>query len=303
MKHVTLIAAIGLVFTCGSSRAQSAQEVTPSIEVTITFADEGTHSVAWLEAVRVFGEDAAARAAQERRPASPLESGWVSLIEDRAVVWESMADSLHVPFAGVPPPASVLVLVGRAGGRDAFTFSSSGMGFDVSELAEIYGDAYEVVNQSRIDRFFAHEYTHLLHKAWQRAHQPHLDTPLERALWECLVEGLGNYRSLSARWVDDAGSLTPHARRVLERLQVTFVERIAAMQHASDAEAEHLMEGISTGPFDEKWGALTVALWLAEEARGDDARLRKWVDAGPRGVLTLARTYLPENLRAMLPSD
>ncbi len=53
--------------------------------------------------------------------------------------------------------------------------------------------------------------------------------------------------------------------------------------------------------FDQKWGALTVALWLAQEAKGDDHHLQKWVEAGPSDVLTLAQKYLPEDLKGEMP--
>lgn len=127
-----------------------------------------------------------------------------------------------------------------------------------------------------------------------------LDTPFEAALWACLTEGVGNYRSLSRKWVTKSGELTPHAETVLARLQPVFVERLAALRHADDAEAPALLRGLSMGPFQEKWGALTVALWLAQEAKGNDANLQKWVAAGPAGVLRLAEKYLPEELQTRI---
>jgi len=84
-------------------------------------------------------------------------------------------------------------------------------------------------------------------------------------------------------------------------LQPIFVERLAALEHATEAEAAKLMEGLSSGPFEKKWGALTTALWLAQEARGDDRHLRKWVEAGPFGVVELAQKYLPAQLKTQAP--
>jgi hypothetical protein len=91
--------------------------------------------------------------------------------------------------------------------------------------------------------------------------------------------------------------LTPHAREVLARLEPIFVERLSALPYANEKDIPNLMQGLSMGPFDRKWGALTVALWLAQEAAGDDRNLQKWVEAGPTGVLSLAEKYLPEELR------
>jgi len=72
---------------------------------------------------------------------------------------------------------------------------------------------------------------------------------------------------------------------------------MSALAHVTEAEAAPLMTGLSSGAFEQKWGALTVALWLAQEAKGDDRNLQKWIVAGPSGVLTLARQHLPENLK------
>ena len=44
-------------------------------------------------------------------------------------------------------------------------------------------------------------------------------------------------------------------------------ERLAALEHATEDEAAALLNGLSSGPFDQKWGALTVALWLAVTVR------------------------------------
>lgn len=194
------------------------------------------------------------------------------------------------------------ILLGNQGGNDAFVAGDDVIGFDLSRLLALYGVASAPGNSDRIDRFFAHEYTHIAHKAWRRNAGLLLTTPLEQALWACLTEGLGNYRSLSSRWRDDQRRLTPHAVETLERLQPEFTVRIAALAHATGSEADALMEGLSMGPFEQKWGALTVALWLAREAQDGDAALRYWVERGLPGVLELARKHLPAEPAARLPS-
>lgn len=65
--------------------------------------------------------------------------------------------------------------------------------------------------------------THILHKAWQRQHPVEVHTALEYALWDCLVEGLGNYRSLSRSWVSAEGELTERAEDILAELAPIFV--------------------------------------------------------------------------------
>ncbi len=290
--------------SASEASAQRGVHLLPPIPVTVALGVEadGTVTDAWVDAIRGWHDgEALGDVLREQHAMSDEEAGWAALIHSRAAAWSAMTDSLRLPFGGVVPPEAAYVLLGNVGGQDAFTPSDSTIGFDLRRLSDLYGAASASENADRIDRLFAHEFTHLLHKAWREEHEPLVTSPLDRALWDCLVEGLGNYRSLSARWLEDEGDLTPHAREVLTRLQPIFAERLAALQHASDAEASVLMEGLSSGPFDQKWGALTVALWLALESRGDDRRLRRWVDAGPRGVLTLARTYLPPDLQGRVP--
>ena len=209
-----------------------------------------------------------------------------------------------IPFGRVELPDTIQIVLGNTGGEDAFTPTASRIAFDLSRLEANYGAATSAINQDRIDRFFAHEMTHLLHKAWARGRAISLDapqhSPLEAALWDCLSEGLGNYRSLSAKWVSADGELTTLAEETLSKLQPVFVERMIGLASASDADVERLMDGLSSGPFAEKWGALTSALWLAQEAKGDPAGLRPWVEAGPRGILALAQRHLPEDLARRL---
>jgi hypothetical protein len=74
------------------------------------------------------------------------------------------------------------------------------------------------------------------------------------------------------------------------------VERLEKLAHATAEEESALTAGLSQGPFRKKWGALPVALWLAEESRGDDRALRAFVSSGSSGVLDLAQR-LPRGSR------
>lgn len=266
------------------------------------YLEDGSVSPSWLDAIKYHRRNQeTSLPAFIKRKLQPEEILWVELIKTRVSVWSGMIDSLRIPFGSIKPPGLVTVLIGNQGGDDAFVFADSIICFDLSMLNQVYGSASKSQNQDRIDRFFAHEFTHLLHKAWRKELPVNLDSPLNTALWECLTEGLGNYRSLSGRWVDENGELTLHALETLNRLQPVFVERISALDHATEEEAKVLMSGLSMGRFDQKWGALTVALWLAREAGGDDSNLKKWVDSGPAGILQLARKYLPDNLKESMP--
>jgi hypothetical protein len=265
-------------------------------------SEDGAVTSEWVEAIRQrHDEEALSAILASKKRLSDEEALWAGLVKRKVSTWLTMIDSLQIPFQAVTPPDTVAILLGNQGGEDAFVNADTTICFDLSKLHSYYGSASTTANSSRIDRFFAHEFTHLLHKAWRKKHGLELKSPFEFALWECLTEGLGNYRSLSEKWTLAGGKLTPHAQEVLSRLQPIFVERLSALEHANDEEAAPLLKGLSMGPFDQKWGALTVALWLAQEAKGDDHNLQKWVEAGPEGVLKLAQKYLPEDLKREMP--
>jgi hypothetical protein len=115
-------------------------------------------------------------------------------------------------------------------------------------------------------------------------------------------EGLGNLRSLSETWVGPGGALAPLARETLAELEPVLVERLAALAVARPEQEAELTAELSFGPFRKKWGALPVALWLAEETRGDERALRPFVASGAAGVLDLARRHLAPELSARLPA-
>ena len=297
------MAALSLCVSAGAW-SQTANVSTASTELAVILGvdEEGTPTPSWLDVIRGFHDtDAFAEIAATRKPLSKGEQEWVDLIMRRAPAWEERVPSLLIPFSHVNAPRRVDILLGNHGGQDAFTPRDTTIVFDVNRLEQLYGSALDGASVDRIDRFFDHEFTHVLHKAWRARAALELGTPLERALWLCLKEGLGNYRSLSSRWRTDDGRLSEHAQTVLARLGPVFVERLSALAVASEDEAPALMQGLSFGPFERKWGALPVALWLSQEARGGDHLLAAWVERGPWGVLTLAKRYLPAELAARLP--
>lgn len=296
---------LALMLGTASVYSQETNRITPpptAFNVKLGMSEDGAVTSEWTEAIRQrHEEEALAAILAGKKRLSDEEALWADLIESKVPSWLTMIDSLQIPFQAITPPDTVAILLGNSGGEDAFVYADATICFGLDKLLSNYGSASTTINSGRIDRFFAHEFTHLLHKAWRKKHGLVIESPFEYALWDCLTEGLGNYRSISGKWVLAGGKLTPHAQEVLARLQPIFVERLSALQHATLEEAEPLLKGLSMGPFDQKWGALTVALWLAREAKGDDHNLQKWVEAGPAGVLTLAQKYLPENLKREMP--
>ncbi|TQV79997.1 hypothetical protein [Aliikangiella coralliicola] len=228
------------------------------------------------------------------------EIEWASLISSRLSLWETQLEKIAVPYATTEIPRKVSIVVGNRGNRDAFTHTTkfpSKIFFNLSVLVRAYGSGKAVKNQNRIDRIFAHEFTHLLQHAWSKQNPYQLTNHFERALNASFKEGFGHFRSISNKWKDENGHITEHAEKTLKSLEIVFVERMISLINASDDEANVLMKGLSTGPFNKKWGALTVALWLTKEAKGDDKKLIKWVDLGPEGIILLANNHLSRELK------
>lgn len=221
---------------------------------------------------------------------SDAQRAWAALIRSRVTRWESEIPKLAETYAPVAPPDTATIVVGNGGGQDAFTHDATTIGFDLARLHAEYGDATTAENAARIDRFFRHEYTHLLQKAWLREHPYDASTPLRAALLGIWTEGLGNYHSLSEKW--RGGSET--AARARGELEPRFVARLAALGCASNGDA--LTADLSMGRFERKWGALPVALWLA----ADEKAVRELVLAGPDGIWTLADRNLPDGSRSVL---
>lgn len=218
------------------------------------------------------------------------QRAWAALIRSRATHWESEIPKLAETYAPAAAPELATIVIGNGGGQDAFTHDAVTIGFDTARLHAEYGDAATAENAARIDRFFRHEYTHLLQKAWLREHPYDASTPLRAALLGVWTEGLGNYHSLSEKWRGEA------AAKARAELEPRFVARLAALACASDEDADALMADLSMGRFDRKWGALPVALWLA----ADEKAIRELVLTGPDGIWALADENLPDGSRSVL---
>ena len=228
------------------------------------------------------------------------EISWRNLIRERAARWEREIPALTLLFDPVSAPVRATIVLGNRGGEDAFTHDSVTIGLDLAALQANYGGAGQPANQDRIDRFFRHEYTHLLQKAWLVTHPWPDSTPFDAALLDIWLEGLGNYYSLSERWKTINGAPSESASRALAELVPTLVERMSALACASREEGEVLMAELSMGRFDQKWGALPVALWLERDQSASPGALRRFVLAGPDGVWTLIERHATQDQVARL---
>lgn len=235
-----------------------------------------------------------------RRMLTPSERAWTNLVQSKLAAWEQDIPALSRNFTPAEGPDVAVIVVGNRGGEDAFTHDATTIAFDASRLLALYGEAGLPENGERIDRLFRHEYSHLLQKAWLAVHPYAARTPLQAALLDIWSEGIGNYYSLSTQWRSTKGKPSTLAAEALERLVPRLVARLAALSCAPDAPARPLSATLSSGPFDRKWGALPVALWLELDTAQSEDTLRSFIAAGPDGVWTFLERHLPKELREVL---
>ena len=67
------------------------------------------------------------------------ETAWLSLFEANAEKWSRFADSLAVPFPGIPIKDTIYVMTGFMGVDDAFTYGSQTVCLDVTAFLHNYG--------------------------------------------------------------------------------------------------------------------------------------------------------------------
>jgi hypothetical protein len=232
---------------------------------------------------------------QLQRALTKEEKAWEKLIISKARTWTTFKDSLSIPFKDVEISETIYVLTGFLGDDDGFTYGRQTVCLDLTALFKAYGKADLPENDNRIDRIFAHEYTHLLHKSWARKNKLRLETFKDSILWECLYEGIGMFRSLNPKWKPLNGELPVISKNALENLQPIFVNRLTTIQTAKRltvVKKEQLNKNLSRGSVDQKWGAFPVAIWLALEANGNEKKLQAWIDKGPPAVILLAKKHL-----------
>ncbi|MGH7581416.1 MAG: hypothetical protein ACREM9_14655 [Gemmatimonadales bacterium] len=296
-----MTAVVAVVVLCWSA-AQGVAQATPTrIQLDSGVTPTGHASEQWLTMIRKrLPRERYDSIAPLRRPLTVEEAAWDSLIRSRVAGWESMVPALASLFAPAPPPAEVFIVVGNRGAEDAFTHDGRTIGYDLAALQANYGTARKPENRDRMDRFFRHEFVHLLQKAWWPEHPWPMDTPLRAALAEIWAEGLGNHYSRSERWLSKGGRRSPAATAALADLEPRFVARLSALACATPEAAEPLLADLSWGRFDRKWGALPAALWLEAEPGSTAEALRRFIVAGPAGVWELANRHLPVPLRSVL---
>jgi hypothetical protein len=295
MRRVSPIFALIFFFiTCVELRASD--PVRKKIVLFKSGISDGTYTTDWKKAVASrMSKSRLDSLSSIKRELSREEKAWEALIKSKVGSWNLMRDSLRVPFGQTSTPDVIYVMVGFMWKDDGFTYGLNTVCFDVTAMFQNYGPASLAENSNRIDRIFAHEFTHVVHKNWLIQNNIEIKTFRDSFLWECLYEGIGMYRSLNARWFPKNGLLPEETQNALNELQPIFREKIKEINSKasfSKAEKEKINSNLSHGPVLKKWGAFPVAIWLYLEANGDDKKLRQWIQKGPGGIILLSEKYL-----------
>jgi hypothetical protein len=295
--------AIGLATGLGLILAATGGQGRPETRVVVVegLTGDGRATDLWLTVLRRrLDPGAFDSVARIVHPLTLDEGRWSDTARAHAARWADEVPALVTPFDPISGPESVTVVVGNRGSEDAFTHDSLTIGFDLSALLRVYGPVDSGDNPQKLDRFFRHEFTHTLQKRWL-ARRPFLArTALESALLDIWLEGLGNYYSLGPKWQPTDARPSMTAAATLARLEPEFVERLSGLACADSIAARPLLKGLSSGPFDRKWGAVTAALWLQDGMTRSQGTLRAFVAAGPAGVWALAERHLAREQVAVL---
>jgi hypothetical protein len=276
-------------------------ETLPEIALEPGVRDDGTATRLWTEGIAVaVGMHRALELSRRQQPLSPGAEAWLRVLEEAMPMIAERAGQLARMVNVAPLDATVVV--GNRGSSDGFGWVPNFVGINADAFVETYGPPAGDATD-RMVRIVAHEYLHLLTYAYYGNHSDLRQTPIDRALWTIFFEGIGDYVSVSARWLpDELGDFSSVASDSLERLEPVFVERLEMLASADSSREPELRVNIAMGKFDEKWGSLPLALWLHSESRrcGEEATLRAIFRLERDGVLELASRYAAPELRVRI---
>jgi hypothetical protein len=295
----TLILSLA-VTGCNPPAAEDSQTGVQAPTILLEFAvrEDGTATELWTNGTAIsIGENRARALARENRPFSADAAAWNEKLDKSLPLVAQRVGELARLFDVAPLDAQIVV--GNRGSWDAFGWVPNHIGINAQAFADTYGPPSDDA-ADRVVRIAAHEYLHLLTYAHYENHQELRRTPFDRALWTMFFEGIGDYVSVSARWLpDEQGNYSSVTADTLKKLEPVFVERLEELAFASDEQEQDLRAGLSIGKFDEKWGSLPVALWLHSEVKrcGESATLRAMFRLERAGVLELALRHAAPELR------
>jgi hypothetical protein len=292
------------LLVCAATPRSESQELpsasidSPSITLENGVREDATASSAWTQGIAVaIGETAAYELALEQIPLSPAATAWLQVLANALSKIESRAGELARLFD--VQPINAVIVAGNRGSSDGFGWEPDHIGINLQAFADTYGLPGDAATD-RMVRIVSHEYLHLLSYSFYPGHRQLRDTPIDRALWTIFFEGIGDYVSLSSRWMPaDNGAYADIAAERLGVLEPILFERLEKLVTADETREAELRSGISMGRFEEKWGSLPFALWLHREVRlcGEPGTLQAALRLERDGVLLMASRHAGSEYR------
>ena len=302
LRHVGCLALV-VLFTLSSScdrqpsRSERRATDMPAITLEPAVREDGTATQLWTNGIAIaIGADAAIELAGDSLPLSQQAEAWLQVLRETLPRVEFRSHELARLFD--VPPIDAIIVAGNRGSSDGFGWVPNYIGINLQAFVDAYGPPGENA-ADRMVRIAAHEYLHLLSYAFYPDHHELRDTPLDRALWTIFFEGIGDYVSMSGRWLPDQdGSYSKIAAERLKELEPILVDRLEKLAAASKELEDELRAGISMGRFEEKWGSLPFALWLHREVSrcGEADTLRAVLRLERDSVLLLALRHATPRL-------
>lgn len=261
--------------------------------LSLAFTKNSRPTKFWIRAVSQRNTpEELVRISKFSRPFEMTEKLWLAQLSKLVPVWETQRQKVEKAFPSIEIPKKVEIVVGNQGGDDAFSIEDHFIGVDLSKWVANFGPPKDETDSNRMIRILNHEYAHLLTKAWLQKHPQDLSTPYSRALFEMFYEGIGNYFSLSDNWVSSEGEFTDRASKTLEVLVPILKERLEKLKVDEGINEKNLIQGLSNGSFERKWGALPVALWLSNITGGSSELLGKEIGKGIYGIEKLILQHI-----------
>ena len=266
------------------------------VSVTVALDRHGRLAPQWIGLIRDrIDANELAGVRMSPRALSGDDTQWISAIRSGAPSWIKDIGRLDAPFGADRPPVVLAVVVGNGGGDDAFSTPPNLIAFDLAALGNTYGAVDPAALPTLVGRLLSREYMRLRLNAYLAGNGWAPDwaakDPFLAALRNLYVQGLSTLRGIEGdpRWLTADNSLTPEAKKVLVDLQPVVVERLKGLAaKPSPQVANGWLHDMSQGPFERRWGALPIALWLATDTGYDAGRIAAWIGGKPDGLLQLA---------------
>ena len=289
---------VGWCFVCASIFGPSGQAVSAALSQVQLYLDvhqDGKMGMKWSKAIQSrYSKKQFELLKNSVKPLSANENQWSNLIEVVLPKWEKQLKTVQKHFPKGIDIGPIEIVMGNQGGNDGFTFSRRTICLDLSSWQKNYGSPFEIKkieeNKSRIIRILNHEYAHLLTKAMLVKNPFFPKSFKEDILFQLYFEGIGHVFSLSSKWVDKDYKLTPFAMQKRDELLLIYKKRMKKIDSGSTDPA--LVDKMVMGNFADKWGALTIALFLADGMSKSPNFLIDWIPQGPSAIAEFNRGVL-----------